>query len=163
MMLGGRAAESLIFGKITTGAQDDLQKVTKLAYSQVSRYGMSDVVGTVSFAFEEQQPDRIVIDKPYSQATARLIDDVRLRSPHPLSIERFMSFRPIQEVRKLILSAYKRTEALLMGKRDQLEGVAKMLLTKEVLSADDMTTLLGQRPFPIPSTPNQDPSLSPSW
>lgn len=77
MMLGGRAAESLIFGKITTGAQDDLQKVTKLAYSQVSRYGMGESVGTVSFAFEESHGERLVVEKPYSQATARLIDDVR--------------------------------------------------------------------------------------
>lgn len=138
MMLGGRAAESLIFGKITTGAQDDLQKVTKLAYSQVSRYGMSEEVGTISFAFAEGDGERPQVDKPYSQATARLIDD---------------------EVRSVIMNAYKRTEQLLREKQSQLEMVAKLLLTKEVLSADDMIALLGQRPSGLPRQVDSNPEF----
>jgi len=134
MLLGGRAAESLIFGKITSGAQDDLQKVTKMAYAQVSLYGMSEALGAISFSFAKKEPDSM-LDKPYSESTSRLIDD---------------------EVRKLIQQAYQRTLDLLQEKRSQLESVAKMLLTNEVLSANDMVSLLGQRPFPIPRQPTID-------
>merc|ERR1719167_1112035 len=73
MTLGGRAAEQIFFGRITTGAQDDLQKVTKSAYSQITQFGMNDVVGNVSF--EQPQQGEMVFDKPFSEATAQLVDE----------------------------------------------------------------------------------------
>ena len=73
MTLGGRAAETIFFNRITTGAQDDLQKVTKSAYSQITQFGMNSVVGHVSF--EQPQPGEMVFDKPFSEATAQLVDD----------------------------------------------------------------------------------------
>ncbi len=73
MTLGGRAAESIFFNRITTGAQDDLQKVTKSAYSQITQFGMNPVVGHLSF--EQPQPGEMVFDKPFSEATAQLVDE----------------------------------------------------------------------------------------
>ena len=73
MTLGGRAAERIFFDRITTGAQDDLQKVTKSAYSQITQFGMNDVVGNVSF--EQPQQGEMVFDKPFSEATAQLVDE----------------------------------------------------------------------------------------
>merc|ERR1711973_783133 len=73
MTLGGRAAEKIFFNRITTGAQDDLQKVTKSAYSQITQFGMNDVVGNVSF--EQPQQGEMVFDKPFSEATAQLVDE----------------------------------------------------------------------------------------
>merc|ERR1719322_876745 len=72
MTLGGRAAEQIFFGRFTTGAQDDLQKVTKSAYGQITQYGMNETVGHVSF--EQPQPGEMVFDKPYSEVTAQMID-----------------------------------------------------------------------------------------
>merc|ERR1712217_99416 len=73
MTLGGRVAESIFFNRITTGAQDDLQKVTQSAYSQITKYGMNEKVGNVSF--QEPQPGEVVFDKPFSEATAQLVDE----------------------------------------------------------------------------------------
>ena len=70
MTLGGRAAEQIFFGRITTGAQDDLQKVTKSAYAQITQYGMNERVGNVSF--EQPQPGEMVFDKPFSEHTAQV-------------------------------------------------------------------------------------------
>lgn len=121
MTLGGRASEQVFFGSITTGAQDDLQKVTKLAYAQISSFGMNMKVGQVSFSEEGQ------FQKPYSEATAQIMD---------------------QEVRKLIQEAYDRSLELLKSKRDEVHLVARMLLEKEVINRSDMVKLLGKRPFP---------------
>ncbi len=123
MTLGGRAAEEIIFGKITTGAQNDLQKVTQTAYSMVSIYGMNDKVGQLSF-YDPQGGNQFV--KPYSDETATLIDT---------------------EVRSLVEKAYIRTVELLKDKRDQLEVIAKQLLEKEVLLKSDVERLIGSRPF----------------
>jgi len=123
MTLGGRAAEEIIFGKITTGAQNDLQKVTQTAYSMVSVYGMNDKVGQLSF-YDPQGGNQFV--KPYSDETATLIDT---------------------EVRTLVEKAYIRTVELLKDKRDQLEVIAKQLLEKEVLLKSDVERLIGARPY----------------
>jgi AFG3 family protein len=105
MTLGGRAAESIIFGRISTGARDDLEKVTNLAYAQISQYGMNERVGTI--AYPQPRENEITLEKPYSEATATIID---------------------LEVRKLVNMAYERTEKLLREKREGLERVAQRLL-----------------------------------
>ena len=121
MTFGGRAAESIIFGKISTGAQSDLDQVTKMAYSMVTVFGMNDKVGQVSFYGLQQDQ----FQKPYSDETAFMIDD---------------------EVRKLLDSQYERAKALLQERRKELEILAKTLLEKEVLLKSDVEKLIGARP-----------------
>ena len=124
MTLGGRAAEKIIFDKISTGAQNDLDQVTKMGYGMVTIYGMNDNVGNVSFYAMSQDQ----FNKPYSNETARLIDD---------------------EVRKLIDEQYKRAQELLTEKREELTLLATTLLEKEVLLKSDLERLIGPRPVPI--------------
>ncbi|KAJ1979752.1 AAA ATPase afg3 [Dimargaris verticillata] len=124
MTLGGRVSEQIFFEMVTTGAADDLQKVTKLAYSQVTVYGMNPVVGNVSF--HDPSNSEPQFQKPYSEETGRLIDE---------------------EVRKMVDMAYQRTVKLLTEKKEAVEKVAKLLLKKEVLNREDMIQLLGKRPF----------------
>jgi cell division protease FtsH len=122
MTLGGRAAENVVFQQISTGAQNDLDQVTKMAYGMISVYGMNEKVGNVSFYGLSQDQ----FQKPYSDETARLIDD---------------------EVRNLIDSQYQRAQELLKDKRKELEIIAKTLLEKEVILKSDVERLIGQRPF----------------
>ena len=123
--LGGRVSEDIIFGKISTGAQNDLERITKLAYSMVTVYGMNDKLGNVSF-YDSKGGDGYSFNKPYSEQTAREIDE---------------------EARKIIASAYERTRALLSDKQDKLEILAQELLVKEVLFQSDLERLIGPRPF----------------
>ena len=123
MTLGGRAAEDIFFGKISTGAQNDLQQVTKLSYAMVTVYGMNEKVGNLSF-YDPQQESTFT--KPYSDDTGKLID---------------------VEVRALVDSAYKRTRALLTEKKEQVDKLAKALLEREVLHQQDVEELLGKRPY----------------
>lgn len=124
MTLGGRAAEQLVFGKISTGALSDLERITKLAYSMVTMYGMNDKIGNVSF-YDSKQAE-YAFNKPYSEHTATIID---------------------QEVKRLIDLAYHRTLKLLEEKRDALEKVAHALLDKEIIFQTDLVELIGPRPF----------------
>jgi cell division protease FtsH len=124
MALGGRAAEDIIFGKVSTGALSDLERITKLAYSMVTMYGMNDVIGNVSF-YDSKQSD-YNFNKPYSEETAKKID---------------------QEVRKIVDVAYVRTKGMLTEHRDALEILAKELLEKEILYQNDLVRLIGKRPF----------------
>jgi AFG3 family protein len=123
MTLGGRAAEDIFFGKISTGASNDLQQITKIAYSMVTMYGMNDKVGNVSYYDPSQEN---MFTKPYSEETGKMIDT---------------------EVRSLIESAYLKTKALLSEKKGDVEKLAKELLVKEVLFRTDVETLIGKRPF----------------
>jgi AFG3 family protein len=123
MTLGGRASEDIFFGKISTGASNDLQQITKIAYSMITVYGMNDKIGNVSF-YDPAQDNTFT--KPYSEETGKMID---------------------QEVRKLIEVAYVKTKALLTEKRGDVEKLAKELLKKEVLFQSDVETLIGKRPF----------------
>jgi len=121
--MGGRVAEDIVFGRISTGALSDLERITKLAYAMVKIYGMNNKVGNVSF-YDPQ--GEYQFNKPYSDTTAELIDE---------------------EVRKLIDSVYQRTKVLLLEKRAGLELLAAKLLEKEVLFQQDLVELLGERPF----------------
>jgi cell division protease FtsH len=123
MTLGGRASEEIFFGKISTGASNDLQQITKIAYSMITVYGMNDKVGNISFYDPAQEN---YFTKPYSEETGKLID---------------------QEVRLLIDRAYDKTKSLLQTHRDAVEKLAKELLVKEVLFKSDVEALIGKRPF----------------
>jgi AFG3 family protein len=125
MTLGGRVAEDIFFGKVSTGAQNDLERNTKLAYSMVTMYGMSDKVGNVSFY---DPTGEYGYQKPYSEKTSEMIDE---------------------EVRLLLSNAYNRTKELLISKREQVEALAKELLLKEILFKSDLERLIGKRPFEI--------------
>lgn len=124
MALGGRAAEEIIFGKISTGALSDLERITKMAYSIVTVYGMNDKIGNISY-YDSKQSD-YNFSKPYSEATAELID---------------------QEAKKIVEDAYKRTKKLLISKQKELEIVAQELLKKEIVFQADLEELIGKRPF----------------
>jgi AFG3 family protein len=123
MTLGGRASEDIFFGKISTGAQNDLQQITRIAYAMVTVYGMNDKVGNVSFYDPQQET---TFTKPYSEETSKIID---------------------QEVRKLIDDAYIRTKQLLTDKKAEVEKLAEALLEREVLFQSDVEALIGKRPY----------------
>jgi cell division protease FtsH len=123
MTLGGRAAEEIFFGKISTGASNDLQQVTRTAYSMVTVYGMNDKIGNISFYDPTQEQ---TFTKPFSEETGKIIDE---------------------EVRFLVERTYQRTLALLTTRKMELEKLAKELLEKEVLFQSDVEALIGKRPY----------------
>ncbi len=123
MTLGGRASEEIFFNKISTGAQNDLQQITRTAYAMVTVYGMNEKVGNISY-YDPQQENTFT--KPYSDETARMIDE---------------------EVRKLIDVAYDKTKKLLIEKKADVEKLANALLEREVLFQSDVEALIGKRPF----------------
>lgn len=129
VMLGGRASESIFFGAVTTGAQDDLSKVTRSAQAQIVQYGMNERIGLRVYQLPE--PGEMTMQKPYSEATAGAIDE---------------------EVKGLIDRAYTRTMNLLKEKKECVQKVAERLLEREILSREDMIELLGPRPFKEKST-----------
>jgi cell division protease FtsH len=122
MTFGGRAAEHNVFSRISTGAQNDLDQVTKMAYSMISIFGMNEKVGQVSFYGLSNES----YQKPYSDETATLIDE---------------------EVRKMVNAQYERAKELLRERRQELESIAQALLEKEVLLKSDLERLIGPRPF----------------
>uniref|UniRef100_A0A9J7YW31 Mitochondrial inner membrane m-AAA protease component paraplegin n=1 Tax=Cyprinus carpio carpio TaxID=630221 RepID=A0A9J7YW31_CYPCA len=124
MALGGRASEAITFNKVTTGAQDDLRKVTRVAYSMVKQYGMVASVGQVSFPDSEDQGG--IGRRPFSQGLQQHMD---------------------HEAKMLIAKAYRHTEKLLLDNRDKLILLANTLLEREVVNYDDIEALLGPPPF----------------
>jgi AFG3 family protein len=123
MTLGGRAAETITFNKISTGAQNDLDQITKMSYAMVAIYGMNPKVGNVSFYDMQNQNS---FTKPYSDETARMIDT---------------------EVRNMIDVEFERAKQLLTEKNEELVLLANTLLEKEVLLKSDVEKLIGPRPF----------------
>lgn len=122
MTLGGRVSEELHFDTVTSGASDDFNKVTRMASAMVTKFGMSKAIGPLHFEEDQQQ-----LHKPFSEETARNID---------------------LEIRRIVDEAYKQCTDLLTEKKKEVGIVAEELLSKEVLSRDDMVRLLGPRPFP---------------
>ena len=125
MTMGGRVAEELIFGKITTGAQNDLEKITKMAYAMVVDYGMSEEIGYVSFNLSGNS-DQPQFDKPFSDDFARRVD---------------------LEVKRIIDDVRAQTRVLLEERADEMERLAQALLEKEVLNENDLKEVLGDRPY----------------
>ncbi|WJX54481.1 ATP-dependent zinc metalloprotease FTSH 8, mitochondrial [Trifolium repens] len=132
MTLGGRAAEKVLIGTISTGAQDDLEKVTKMTYAQVAVYGFSEKVGLLSFP---QKEDSLETSKPYSSKTGAIIDN---------------------EVREWVNKAYERTIQLIEEHKENVAQIAELLLEKEVLHQDDLLRVLGVRPFKSVELSNYD-------
>lgn len=124
-VLGGRAAEELTFGQISTGAQNDLERATKQAYAMVTIFGMSEKIGNLSYYDSSGQSD-FSFTKPYSEKTAELIDS---------------------EVKELVENAYNRAKELLKTHQDQHRQVAELLLEREVIFSDDLERILGKRPW----------------
>jgi ATP-dependent metalloprotease FtsH len=123
--LGGRAAEQIIFGKVSTGALSDLEKVTKQAYATVSIFGLNERIGNVSFYDSSGQSD-YNFTKPYSEKTAEIIDE---------------------EAKKIIESSFQRALSILEKHKDKLTLLAERLLQKEILYREDLEEIFGPRPF----------------
>ena len=121
MTMGGRVSEELHFSTVTTGASDDFRKVTQMARSMVTQWGMSEKVGPVHF---DNDPNRM--QKPFAESTAQQID---------------------QEVHRIVEQAYEKCRVLLTEKKKEVGLIAEELLKKEVLVRDDMVRILGKRPF----------------
>jgi cell division protease FtsH len=123
--LGGRASEELIFGTVSTGALNDLERVTKQAYAMVAYYGLNKKVGNLSY-YDSTGQNEYTFTRPYSEKTEQLIDE---------------------EVYDLIESAYKRATSILESQRENLEKLANQLLEKEVIFREDLEEIFGKRPF----------------
>lgn len=124
--LGGRAAEDIIFGQISTGALNDLEKVTKQAYAMVVYFGLNKKIGNVSY-YDSSGQNEYNFTKPYSEKTAQTIDE---------------------EVSALIEKAYSRAKDMLLTKKDKLSQLGDLLLEKEVIFREDLERIFGKRPFP---------------
>lgn len=123
--LGGRAAEEIIFGKISTGALSDLEKITRQAYASIVYYGLNDKIGNVSY-YDSSGQSEYNFNKPYSENTAKIIDE---------------------EVKKMIDIAYARTKTILLANKEKLTQLAEKLLEKEVIFKEDLEAIFGKRPF----------------
>jgi AFG3 family protein len=126
--LGGRTSEEIVFKQASSGALDDLEKVTKQAYMMVANLGLSEKVGSISF-YDSSGMAEGAFQKPFSEATAQLIDE---------------------EVRKLVENAHQRTREILENNRDKLDKLAELLLQKEVVYKEDLKAILGERKFSGP-------------
>jgi cell division protease FtsH len=123
--MGGRAAEKVIFNKISTGALSDLEKVTRQARAMVTIYGLNDKLGNITY-YDSTGQSEYTLSKPYSEDTAQIID---------------------KEISNLIEKEYKRAIKILEDNKDKLEQLAAILIEKEVIFKDDLETIFGKRPF----------------
>lgn len=123
--LGGRASEEVTFNKISTGALNDLERVTKQAYAMISYFGMSEKIGNRSF-YDSSGQQEFAFNKPYSEKTAETIDD---------------------EVKLMIDVQYERAKSILRKNKKKLQQLAEILLEKEVIFSDDLENIFGKRPW----------------
>jgi cell division protease FtsH len=123
--LGGRASEEIIFGKVSTGALSDLEKITKQAYACIVYYGLNEKIGNISY-YDSSGQSEYSFSKPYSENTARTIDE---------------------EVKKMTDIAYAKTKQILLSNKDKLTILAEKLLEKEVIFKEDLEEIFGKRPF----------------
>jgi cell division protease FtsH len=121
--LGGRAAEEIIFGQVSTGALNDLERVTKQAYNMVVFFGLNEKIGNISY-YDSTGQQEYSFNKPFSEKTAEVIDE---------------------EIAKLVDKAYKRAVEILKASKDKLEQLATMLLEKEVIFGEDLETIFGKK------------------
>jgi AFG3 family protein len=121
--LAGRAAEEIFFGNVTTGAADDLRRVTKMVYSTIQLYGMNERLGQLAFP---KDPSAMWEERRYSEKTAKAMDE---------------------EAKDIVDKAYERTLALLRERKEEVDKVAKLLLEKETINHDDIFDMIGERPF----------------
>ena len=133
--LGGRAAEEVVFGTVSTGALNDLERVTKQAYAMVAYYGLNDKVGNLSY-YDSSGQSEYAFNRPYSEKTAETID---------------------QEVHALIDEAYSRAKEILSLHKDRLARLAEQLLEKEVIFRENLEEIFGPRPFEEPAEAEQAP------
>ena len=142
--LGGRAAEQIIFGKISTGALSDLEKVSRQAMAMVTIYGLNEKIGNITYYDSTGQRD-YGFTKPYSEKTAQIIDE---------------------EISKIVEEQYQRALKILSDNRDKLTRLAEMLLEREVIFKEDLIEIFGPRPFPDvedgQEAPASDPKAAPS-
>ncbi|MBX2972480.1 MAG: ATP-dependent zinc metalloprotease FtsH [Flavobacteriales bacterium] len=130
--LGGRAAEDVMYGKVSTGALSDLEKVTKQAYAMITVYGLNDRIGNISY-YDSSGQSEYTFGKPYSERQAQTIDE---------------------EVSKLVESQYVRAKRILTENKDKLTALATQLLEKEVIFKEDLEKIFGDRPFQRPEPPS---------
>jgi cell division protease FtsH len=123
--LGGRASEEVFFGKVSTGALNDLEKVTKQSYAMVVYFGLNKRIGNISY-YDSTGQSEFTFQKPYSEKTAEVID---------------------KEVKEIVESAYERAKKLITGHKEQLEKLSLVLLEKEVIFREDLEHIFGKRPF----------------
>jgi cell division protease FtsH len=123
--LGGRASEEIFFGKVSTGALNDLEKVTKQAYAMVVYFGLNKEIGNISF-YDSSGQSEYAFQKPYSEKTAEVID---------------------REVREIVEAAYSRARKILSDNRENVERLATFLLEREVIFREDLETIFGKRPW----------------
>lgn len=135
--LGGRAAEFVMYGKVSTGALSDLEKVTKQAFAMVTMYGLNDRIGNVSY-YDSSGQNEYSFGKPYSESTAQAIDE---------------------EVSKIVEIQYERAKRILTENKDKLTALATQLLEKEVIFKEDLAVIFGERPFAerVPAPQNGKP------
>lgn len=124
-LLGGRAAEEVIFGRVSTGALNDLERVTKQAYAMIVYYGLDKEIGNISY-YDSTGQQEYSLQKPYSEKTAQVIDE---------------------RVHELIEKCYAQAKQILSEHRAQLDELANLLLEREVIFTEDVERILGKRPF----------------
>ncbi|MBR5028886.1 MAG: hypothetical protein IKX51_06675, partial [Bacteroidales bacterium] len=124
-LLAGRAAEEIVFGEISTGALNDLERATKQAFAMVTYYGLNKKMGNISYYDSTGQSD-MALTKPFSEKTAETIDE---------------------EVHQMLETAYQRAKALLLENRDKLDKLAEQLINREVIFREDLESIYGKRPF----------------
>ena len=125
-LVGGRAAEEITFGQVSTGALNDLERVTKQAYAMVAYYGLNKTIGNISY-YDSTGQSEYSFNRPYSEKTAEEID---------------------KQVHDLVEKAYQRAKEILEAQKENLNKLATLLIEREVIFAEDLENIYGKREFP---------------